>query len=401
MHRRKEIGGPHLRLTNAASRMTRSMITHRQKARSDESAPVLFRLPNLRSRNMSAVDLAVPVTAAIDVDGSFQRVDTPAVSSGEQLADNTTSVTTGQASGDVTMTATSPSPIPSPSPPAKGRGWMERIGSRLILFITLVAIVSAAWLTGQRMPASKPDVWQASAVNQAEIDASLNSDGADRRVANAVSEPTVLPLPVQPSTLTKSPLNDFAVIASSPGNTFGTGSPQDTAATLTAPANKSFPPQPLPTSVYKPSMDTGVDSSTEDVSSIFNAETNEPNELGDAAMNGVQVLEPFYQGDSVTAAPENIGLANQQSTAPQTVSTTTPRAPVFEPGVLLPWFDEQNASRENRVSVTPNPIVDWSLYLPGADQTVRAASATQTPSNTTTTQQAGFPNGVTVNPYNR
>jgi len=375
--------------------MTRSMITNRRKLSSDEAAPVLFRLPNLRSRDLSPADSAVTATTAIDVAGNSLRVDAPVFSPNEQPSVAPPEIPARQASADVTATTSSSSQSERP----KGRGWMERIGSRLILLVTLVVIVSAAWLTGQHMPASKPDAWQATAVTPAEVETTFSSENADHKIAKAISEPTGLT--VQPSASRMRPLNDIVLVEPSSSNQAGVGSSPDTAATLTAPANKSFPPQPLPTSVYKPSMDTGPYSSTDDVSSIFDAQTLEPTDLSESAADGAQSLEPFYQGNSVTSLSEVAGLPAQQLSASQTVSTTTPIAPVLDPTLLLPWLDEQNASRESRVSVTPNPIVDWSRYLPGADQSVRAASATQLPSNTMTTQQAGFPNGVTVNPYSR
>jgi hypothetical protein len=370
------------------------MITNRLDSRSDEAAPVLFRLPNLRPRDVSPAVHAAESKTAIDVAGPSLRIDTPTPSFPAPVLGDSQRGSTSLTSGDLPPAESRQSTSPSP----QGRSWMERIGSRLILLVTLMVIVSAAWLTGQRIPASKPDVWQSPTLSQ--LNTSEPSINGNRSSANASGNSNSIA--TGSSTTLLSPTSDAASSVEPTATLPNTTSlPQGNVAMLAAPLNKSLSAQPLQTSVYKPTMDTGSLLPAEDVASVFNAVTLEPTNLDGSSSNTDQEITPISQALPVTSPSDHTGVLGQPSGASNTVSTKTPNAPVLDPSVLLPWIQEQMASRENRISVTPNPIVDWSLYLPGAEQTVRAASATQIPGNGTETRQAGSTSGVTINPYSR
>ncbi len=353
------------------------MITNRQKSRLDEEAPVLFRLPNLRSRDLSTAASSAQVTSTSDAVGNSLRIDAAAPSFSvpvrPEFSDDAVTLPVGH---DQTAGPNqSPSPISSPMP--AGRRWMDKIGSRLILLVTLMVIVSAAWLTGQRMPASKPDIWQAPELSHVDTEATLTNISGDKGVSTVVpghashALSSAVPLPA-----TDSP-NDFlpkvATTVVQPKEAPSADPFRDKMVMLDAPATNSSSTQHSSTS-------------------IFDTVTLEPADLGDPSSRDVQPLEQISPTTSATSeyyTPDESG----------TVSTATPNAPVFEPSELLAWLNRQTVARETRISVTPNPIVDWSLYLPGPEQSVSAASATQSPGNGITTQQAAFPNGVTVNPY--
>ncbi len=352
------------------------MITNRQKSRLDEEAPVLFRLPNLRSRDLSTTASSVQVTSTFDAVGNSLRVDAAAPSFSVPVRPDFSADAVTQPVGDDQAAGPNQSTSPISGLMPQGRRWMDKIGSRLILLVTLMVIVSAAWFTGQRMPASKPDIWQAPELSHVDTEATSINITGDKGGSSVVpghalhSLSSAVPLP--------------ATVAHNDS--------------LPKVATTEVQPTEIPSSYPSPDKmvlrDTyATNSSTQHSStSIFDTVTLEPKEIGDPSSGDVQQLEQTSPTTSAAAeyyTPEESGA----------VSTATPNAPVFEPSELLAWLNQQTVLRENRISVTPNPIVDWSLYLPGPEQSVSAASATQSPGNGVTTQQAAYPNGVTVNPY--
>lgn len=421
------------------------MITSRQKTRLDDAAPVLFRLPNLRtlgsspnkSTNKSAsvsaeaagekssgvsnpyYPQAAPISEATAPSATAANVGPPSPSRFDHLltppADSNASVADRAAQA----VASEPKHEEAPSrrdfysvPGPMGRSWMERVGSRMILVVTLLVIVSAAWITGQRMPGAKPTMTGDNLVQTA--DPANDKPTSDRL---AVSEQTETNSPSNAAPLLAGPLdtaqNDAAqtdeaadslellepnrtveMLSASQPSSSVSPKPSNTTTLLPPSENSSSQVSPNET-LLGDTSEMGSMVSLEAPLSSVNAPSHQASQpslevtsltAGNASVPAPSGEEAFY-----TAEDSSQSLQNYPA---QTVSlqTRTPNAPTIDPNVLVPWADENSPSRSHQFSATPNPITDWSKYLPGVpvETNVRTTSAVQTPDGATV-QQAGYP----------
>lgn len=366
------------------------MITPRQKNRSPEAVPVLFRLPNLRVRG-SAPGQKPIVMAPLE----------PSISSSPPMApaDKTVEPASGSIDQQVIYRfdfkeAVSPpstladSATPVVSQPVTGhdgsRSWMERIGSRLILVVTLLVIVSATWITQKRMPGNRlqtPTENQMAELGISEGDL-VENDLAE--VAGGVTNDTPAAKEDESQPLTKPGARELlasrrtSVVEnrSDPGDTFS-NTDAETAAVGNAPPTATLDPP----SVSLPARASSV-----------------PNQLAAAPMESLDLLPPLqspatpsHQSSKpalnampAAAMPEPTEpelLTDQSFYTPdaavareplvaQTVSskTRTPNAIAMDPSTM-PWAvpsTEPATSPSPPQTSTPHAINNWSLYLPAS-----------------------------------
>ncbi len=351
------------------------MITPRQKLRPNSDAPVLFSLPNLRKR--SAIPATAATTSIPDVVpvAATLRVDAPsAMTNSEKPAVMSPATKT---SPQVEQTSTN-------SQPGSGRSWMERIGSRLILLVTLMVIVVAAVITGQRMPASKSDNWNQATVTQS-------------NPANPTAEPSQNEIQADIAALSE--ISTGEAITALPSPNSKSAAPVARVSTLATPTQTSSPMTsgPSSTSAYKPVNESKVQPAVPETPSVFNvvsvqspksSSSDTPATASNHALD-IESLPLAPPLSTATPSPSTSPSTQPTSRDPQ---TSTPNAPVVDPEVLLPWLKEHETAPKHAVTATPNPITDWSRYLPApaVDPGIRPVSAT-------------MPNvtGVMTNPYNK
>ncbi len=466
------------------------MTSLRQKPKLSFEAPVLFRLPDLRihrshetSPHGSALEsradrqaTALPARdSASTLAGTVPqaglparaeqtfRVDQPQAQAAlashaapshwqpsQPVAAAAATVPTQSATSGVTASG-SPEPVsatnaalhPAVAPVHAARGWMERFGSRLILIITLLVIMTAAWVTGQRMPASKPTGVDDLIAADATDSDSLDQQADDKLATNAGSTSLADSSPQSSTSNAELDLNhdstsDGDSVPDSHSNVAAKPAMEsrdtaDLASSGTTDTSNSLPPQPspdlsailaleAPRTVYEddtppvtnatggatelpslpansdpssgshayasPTLTTPVQSVAHDLGSKLPADTGRP------AMNLAPATgdQGFYSGsDKIEALPQ---LTPAQPAAPveaavatNVPSSHTPNQLKMDPNVLVPWANEQALSRERQQSPTPNPVRNWADYLPVDPSNVKAVSATVDPAQV----QVGMP----------
>ena len=385
------------------------MITPRPKIRMDDAAPVLFRLPNLRTRGSRpkasenvaagvpnettfAVD-AIPQSAPLQ-HGMQSSAQSPRIGREFDFAENVTVargpvLETPKASGNASSSPAIPASVVSEASPVvpslandpMGRSWMEQVGSRMILIVTLLVIVSAAWVTGTRMPASKPG-------NRPDDQVAQNLDPNARSVQ--LPEVSTGELNAEIDIDTKSRTDSMLAGSDKMSNTSEASSQPD----LVAPGNQQVEQNP------EASL-SGASSGSQSFSNVTrllppSGHAPEPVERLSATSSDIANLNPsialkppvgleppaslgslFYTAEDTPVSSGSIPVNNVS------IQTRTPVAPSIDPNVLVPWANENEITRTHRPSATPNPISDWSQYLPGTPPSseVRTTSATQSPTD--------------------
>jgi len=370
------------------------MIATHQRNRSIEQPPVLFRLPNLQNRKTQTEPSPEVEVAASILVGNEIRVD-----AAQSDVKTHPSVPYQAAPSEPVLSSPAPSePESRVSHASESKSWIEQVGSRFILFVTLIAIVSSAWLMGQRMPASKPDALRGNSLAAADsgttpsdsaskaVDSSLNNESlstsdselmlaADRAAdfsdsSGGVSlKPPQSPVLEAPQTRLTTELPPASlVIDELPGEPAASPSPSqvfNTVSVQSRPADDFYtadtdPSDPLPLSAPEPAADLTAPAIT----------------VADAG--------PTFEPQTA-----------QQSGVP----TQTPYEPAIDPAVLVPWVLENGAAPQPVRSATPNPIIDWSRYFPLNNATpVRSVSTTENDGSATAVQQTLFPQSPTGQP---
>ena len=355
------------------------MIAPRQKSRLAIETPVLFSLPNLRVRKPNQADLAGSVNSTPETRPVLSRFDAPQIGAiaGEKPA---------------TSDAALPQkilPVPSGAKASRsdnGRSWMERIGSRLILLVTLMVIVTAAWITGQRMPAGRSDNWSDAASGTVGGLSATDVDANATAIREVITGKSVSELSSQQArTQSSSTVAKLSIpnVPSSAASSFTNRSEKLVTETTSKPAaidgNSVF------NTVSMQSAKTGSDTTASAAMTVGEIES-------------IPLAPPLpSQSQSATA----IHQLNKPSYEPQ---TNTPNAPVVDPEHLLSWFNQNSTVHNHLKSATPNPITDWSRYLPeqpASDRTIRAGSETQTVEGQADNKQSVYPPGVMTNPFNK
>jgi hypothetical protein len=361
-----------------ASRMTRTMISPRQRSRSDSQAPVLFRLPNLH-RHESSGNSFISSQATEVPAPPFDRVEKAL---NEPAKDDSLPQPTPVPSQDHQPA----SAIDEPHTSFNARSWMERIGSRLILVITLLIITSAAWITGARRPAENTAGWSEQDLSQkASTSITESSDATNSRPDETEIVITEIltnqskddPFPSEKMVDGEA---DVVVALSPPTNTHG-----------------EILSSPVPQLPDSPSVDLLEDV---DPASIFNTVSTQSPRQGDHQ----PADNPAFE--SLTLEPPQSASAHSttENTENAAAQTATPNAPVIDPTVLLPWLSEKTSALNHRQSATPNGIEDWSKYMPaqpGNPSPVRAASAVTSPYVGGLIEQAGAPTAGFTDPFQR
>lgn len=381
------------------------MIAARQRTFRTDEPPVLFRLPDLRKRTNSD-DASVASSGASSAESTL-RVDSPQPLGSHVHHEPQRSLEVAARTSEASFVASGSTVDLDENSSAKS--WMERVGSRLILLVTLVVIVSAAWITGRQMPASKPGSGVGTELTQVEERDDASQENGRDSVAKADES-----LPATPAT-------DFSSMD-------GTGTlqePQHVAATteassVTAALKPVISPVAAPTSNAASRQEPGKTPGT-----VFNTvsmqsssplsggstqDANDPGVIHD--LNPPVTTSPLSAATSPSLAnPANQTGGSVATSAPalnaasKSIQTSTPNELTLDPAVLVPWVLEQTTPAKPVPSATPNPVVDWERYLPSAggavDSSVRAVSATQPIDTVMPAQQASFPAGVTANPYSR
>ncbi len=313
---------------------------------------------------------------------------------------------------------------------------MERFGSRLILIVTLLVIVTAAWVTGQRVPASKAvdsdavviaEDGQSLVESLSKTDFSKLDDTESHLAQTSPVEPPLLvesdkdklvePTPVTPTNVVAKPAMEQPV-AESVANHGQTQSTHEMSATLALEAPRAVhddqiasladaptdmasspllaPPTP-PQATGQPF--TPVQSVAHDMSAKLPSEPSAAMALAPATGGG------FYTGNesiealpstpqASTAMPPNPQATKQTapvaaSSDPATPASSTPNQLKIDPNVLVPWANEQVMNHARQQSTTPNPIRNWNDYLPvTSSSNVRAATANIDPQSQ---PQVGMP----------
>ncbi len=391
----------------------------RQKTRLDEPAPVLFQLPNLRARTSgpSPHSNSEPNSAS---DELHFRVDPPAAVN--KLVDRET-LTNAANPVDRSLQSDQANPanqtnlahaVQSATVTAKdpsGRSWMERVGSRLILLVTLIVIVAAAWMTGQRIPAPKPKGWNDTGLSQTDT----NKTGETLFQAETSSSITSSPPIPGPSTdVAQTPsVASLAAPTTQPANSaddLQTSNPPPIAsvATIVAPETESKVESALQPGPSLPPVTSDDDGAFYvDPHSVFaaanNSESPQPSELpaGVASNESLPLAPPLPANSTSVSSNPSLDEANIDS---RYFDSKTPLEPTFDPNMLVPWVAERLSSQQPRYSATPNPIDDWSRYLPqdsAVQQGVRSVSATAAPGGAPVAQQAALTSDSNANPYSR
>jgi hypothetical protein len=369
------------------------MIAARQRTSRIEEPPVLFRLPNLRKR--TADEYASPSNfGATPSSEVVFRVD-----SAENILPRTNDEPVAQAYSPPVM---SPLADVAYEPTPSEKSWMERIGSRLILLVTLVVIVSAAWITGRQMPAAKPGGDSTATLTHAE---SANGD-ENREASSGLSAIA----PNEAVAVTSQPLPNAQ------SSDFSPTEPQTPSGDLTEmvstpkPAAQVAALKPEISASTQPSSQTAISEPTD---SVF---TTVSSPIKPIPTMTASLAPSDHSNVSTVPANANTSIANIPGTAPEqssvnsvvqsaSIHTDTPNELTLDPSILVPWALEQSKASDPVFSATPNPVIDWSRYLPAgsapANTSVRAVSATEPTGSTQSAQQAAYPTGVTANPYNR
>lgn len=421
------------------------MTSLRQKPKLSLETPVLFRLPDLRihqAHKVSGWPTAVDSTAvARDNDSRAVRIDAPqtAVPAASSMPEVSRLTASQAAAPPLEASASTSTAVPvarsrsataeekTSSPPA--RGWMERFGSRLILVVTLLVIMTAAWVTGQRIPASKSagtDVVASNADEDSEglVDALSTPDlskvdGASSQLAQTPEVGPVVPsesvetLPSAPimtptTNVVAKPAIDQSFTHSAAINPAPATPSQEMSATLALEAPRSVhdeeiapltdapagTPSTSQLTTLSPPLAAGhpatpVQSVAHDMSAKLPPDSA-------AAMSLAPAAGGFYTGNETidvlpSAPPVAPAVSPSQATAAQIPpvasagealppASSTPNQLKIDPNVLVPWANEQALNQVRQQSTTPNPIRNWIDYLPASeDSHVRAATATVDP----------------------
>lgn len=371
------------------------MIATRQRNRSIEQPPVLFRLPNLQNRKAQAEPSPEVEVAASILSGDEIRVD-----AAQSTVKTHQSVPYQAAPSEPVLSSPAPSePESGLSHASESKSWMERVGSRLILCVTLIVIVSAAWLTGQRMPASKPDVLRSNPLAAADS-ANTSSDPAGNAVDSAVNNDSL------------STSDSEALLATDRASDFSDSSGGVSLKPPQSPVLEA--PQSRPTSELPPASLV-----IEELPREPAASPSSPSQVFNTVSVQSRPADEFYAADTdpsdalPLSAPEpaanltapaisvaDAAPASEPQVATQSgVLTQTPHEPAIDPAVLVPWVLENGAPPQPVRSATPNPIVDWSRYFPlNNAPPVRSVSATESDSSATAVQQTLYPQSPTGRP---
>jgi hypothetical protein len=376
--------------------MTRTMIAARQRTTRIDEPPVLFRLPNLRKRTVADDMSVASFEPSVASDIAF-RVDPPEVAAPRAHQDLVSRPTAPVAVNEPVASPIATSHVDE-TPAAKG--WMERIGSRLILIVTLIVIVSAAWVTGRRMPASKPGTASETALTRTGPSSDKEKEDVSALNPAPLSESVATvnePLPETPS-------SDFSPIESAnPLGEIETLAPANAPSAQVAARKPDISTQPQ-AALAPPANDTRT--------SVFSTASTPAKQVpsSNASLTAANSGQMTPTGEAAPDTSADFSLAPAQpldnaSSQSSSVTTATPNELTLDPSVLVPWALEQNKSHDHMRSSTPNPVVDWSQYLPSSNtpspSSIRSVSATEPTGSVQPAQQALYPAGVNANPYNR
>ena len=365
----------------------------RQSPRIDEAAPVLFRLPNLRSRGTAPV-LNVQTTASVD----RQPPQTQRISAAQPREPFLTPPTVEQKSVPVTVATTVPTTAAAPSPATSaetiGRSWMERIGSRLILIVTLLVIVSAVWVTSGRMPAPRLGEPSHQPIAQApDLDIDMGTVVQDFPAPKPAPEPAARltaiitpPTPTATATQTQVGPNSFAAKTSSaPAEaTTTTPDPMSLAALNAAEETPYADIDLLPPSVEATKKDNvGINTTL----SLDPPSTSSPRESLQASKPNMDSALLPPRSDEFASAPatelpfytaDESFSSSSLKAQPVSVQTRTQDDVKhgISPATSLKGPQENRQMSKHFQTSTPSPVRDWSAYLP-------TSTAPFTPNNST------------------
>jgi len=317
-------------------------------------APVLFRLPHL---HRAAAARATAASGPAFVDQSLETA-APAY-----VAPKPTATTT--------ESAAAPKSAAAPAQPERlatvtDESFMSRWGfdiKRSVILLAAMGLLWGAWAMGQKS-ATAPDESNLAEITETE-------PGSDPDTVEFPDEPFVAHI-VEPK------LNSFSGSSSSFEPVI---EPKATASDLVnASEMSSADTNPAKTGVESDFSKLSLDA----LEPPSNGEFYGDYDLGEAAQSSAQ--KPPMTTDAGT--PNQLAL-NQPATS-RASEIALPSATNFVPSATpeMPGFDPKNIGNPSNVtpadnrpifSSTPNGIIDWSRYLPGAggSGSVRAASATQ------------------------
>jgi|GEM_PF-2372704 len=414
------------------------MNTSRQKTCLDDAAPILFRLPNLRTRgngpnkstykstNISAEAVvekssvasnayysqATPIPEAVVASPSrFNQLPTPPA----ELTD-----TVAHRSAEVVASEPNPTPTTRDFYSAAGpmgRSWMERVGSRIILVVTLLVIVSAAWVTGRRMPGGKPNLSNDNVVQTANptSDQPAITEMPVPGQAEMNSQPAVERVLAGPLDTAK---NDSAQASGTADSLerlqpnrkvemLSASQPSSNVSPMTSNSTTLLPPSENSSAQASPNeallgnaTELGSMASLEAPLSSVNSPSHQATKLplgGSSPTAGIMAVPTPSGGEAFYTAEDSSQATPTYPAQTASLQTSTPNAPSIDPNVMVPWADENSPTRSHQLTATPNPITDWSKYLPGSpvDTNIRTTSVVQTP-DTTAVQQAAYPQSPPV-----
>jgi len=337
-------------------------------------APVLFRLPHLQRA-------AAAARAASSGGFSAQRSD---FVSGQQagITAGTSNLTSAGSKQNPTVAdkQTIPESTAKPAQPVSltpkpEDSFLTRWGfdiKRSVILLAAMAILWGAWAIGQK-PSTAPQESNLTRSNEKESDGDANLASDPVAIEPSIELPTEPNIPhiVEPKLSSSSGTsNDFNPVTEPQQSYYGS---EDIAA-----ADK--PDAAADADTMSDFSSSSLDSLEPPGSGEFYGDYD----LGTAAQSSAQT--PPVMNDAST--PSHLAL-NEPTSSPAAESPL-PSATNFVPSATpeLPGFDPnkvgtvENAAAENRpvLSSTPNGIIDWSRYLPGAggNGSIRAVSATQT-----------------------
>ena len=405
------------------------MTSLRQKPKHSLETPVLFRLPDLRihpAHSVSAWPTAVqpePLAATAEAAAPSLRIDqaqsiAPAIGSNPAPQSAAIAPSQDATQAKQTRVAASESHVSGSNVSAShglaqpARGWMERFGSRLILIVTLLVIMTAAWVTGQRVPASKSVGTDEIATTEDNsdltnlLDANRLANSQSTHTHMAQAAPTEQPLPAElrseqpsesssavsspvqsnttPSSLASStnlvakpaveqPFTESSAIQPAPAQPAPVLATQEMSASLALEAPRSVHDDEIASLADAPaqstsgpllsapaqSMNSGhaftpVQSVAHDMSPKLPTTPAAPMSLAPAAGGG------FYTGnESIEALPTTPAATPSQPTSSQPTSsqpTSTPTTPVASKGDAAP----PSSSTPNQLKIDPNVLVPWA-----------------------------------------
>jgi hypothetical protein len=355
------------------------MLTTPPENRSAVKAPVLFRLPHLQR----AAAVNAPVAAGGysgdrgDVVTSQPNVGPVAASAQRGTAFIDPSLASEEHADVTTPIKSNAAPAqPNQQPAATEESFMRRWGleiKRSVILLAAIALLWGAWAMGQKSviapnESNLAEVDHGESANDSASVAAVPTTSAPSSV-DTIAEPRVAHI-VEPKLGTSAGLSGTFASVAEPASTFYTSDDIAAAATAMPAANPEIESdfsQFSPDALQPPGNSEFY--GDYDITEPANASAQKPPMMSEAAdSNQTALNQPTAEPAIETALP----------TATNFVPSATPEMPGFDPNSIRNVDDTKPRNRPV-LSSTPNGIIDWSRYLPGAAGTaaIRAVSATQ------------------------